>query len=218
MGKHDMTGLVVVGGIILVGVMLVSRKATPTPTNGGEMTGAANVQATLGPISLEQMLPHPVRSLTVGAHLVEKVFDSTIQVNFNANLNTTNVKGESISWPYKARVLLGHSTTFGWKKSGELGFSDSGVKEIFLQGQGRIPFLAFFTTPRDPNQEWDIHVSLWGKKSLSDGTPDPNDDYTKALAVSNHDRALKSVEGVSDVSATLEAISVSQGKAKRMGI
>ena len=167
MSKKDyglmVLGLVAGGAFALFALSARSKPATaPTPAP----VPAGPVQAHGG-----------VRNVVVGQTPIEKSFGATIACAVDYQLLLTSAStGAPVTkqWPVRFEGRLGHSTTLGWKTSGELGFSESGLRNFTATATSDNIHRAEafnFITPADPNQIWDVHVSMFIAHPDSFGNP-----------------------------------------------
>ena len=153
----------------------------------------------IGPMALVGNISNLAFANTGMRQPLDKIYGSTILVQAQYVFDITQ-GGVSVtkSWPVRWEVRLGHSTTVGWKTSGELGFLDSGVRiesvNLDSSPTTRVypAFSRFsFNTPVDPNQVWDLHAKLYAARPDSLGAP--SSEYIQLGSEFKADGAIRSV-------------------------
>jgi len=217
MKQRDGTGAFGLVFLAIAAFLFTKRFASAEPGTGdggdaGGGTGGVQVE-TAGQLG----------TITVRDHHVLKFPGEPIIVSFNWTAATKNFLNIGVPWDYRARVLFGHSTVFGWRKSGRLGFAEDGDRIIEFPnrsngtytlelgpGGGPDRFDVPFIAPDDDGQSWDIHVHLEALKSDSLGNPIPND--WVQIDQSDHNGAVTTIagSGSATVGGTLTTIAVAR--------
>ena len=212
MGKQETIGIL---ALAAAAVWAMSRgKETKEDTgNGGEIvTGPVTV--TGGIVRVEAN-----RGAVMGAHLKPKEFGTNILVTVPFNVNALR-GGVPVPWNYRLECRLGHSTQFGWKRPSELGFQDTGYRELVLAGQANGLATAYFTfvAPEDPDQVWDVHAKLLAAESDTSGNPLTSykplgGNCPPGSGEVCHDGAIRTIAGSATTSGNITDIMVSQAGA-----
>ena len=208
-------GLVLLAGGL---VLFLGRRASGTPPlppggGGAPFQGQASPGGSLGTVQVSQ-------------HHTGKFPGNPIYVSFTWTAATKNFLGIGTPWDYRIRVLFGHSTVLGWRKSGRLGFAEDGDRIFGLpnRANGTYPlaiapgdglpnsFPVPFIAPDDPGQSWDIHVHLEAARSDAVGNPIPND--WVEIGTSDHNGAVTTMagSGSASVDGSLGSVAVSRQK------
>ncbi|MDP2661731.1 MAG: hypothetical protein Q8R28_13470, partial [Dehalococcoidia bacterium] len=124
MGQNDgsMLAILAIAGFLLFNAMKgKGEPVTPVPPVPPGPPGPVTVGASVGAVNV-----------SMRNHLVTKSPGQTIIVDVNWTPGTFNAQGGAVTWPYKVEVKLGHNTSFGWRTSGALGFSEDGEHTVSL--------------------------------------------------------------------------------------
>lgn len=218
MANNDTGRLLLYVAGAYLGYQALSGRAGGSPGDGGGGGGPANVQASLGMV-------------TVSNHLVAKVPGDTIRTSVAVINNTRDAQGSLISWPMQLVGRLGHNTAFGWRQPTDLGLGTVGHRAIRLEHVGDQPISWLINTPADVGQAWDVRVWLYAMPSDENGRPVGRDtDFIpvtqtidagvsnvrigqtdwQGIAYAQHPGAVQVVSGVAAVSGNLGSVVVEQ--------
>lgn len=193
-------------GALMFFALSAKSKPAPAPTPPPLPTG---------PIVLNGSLSNLTFSAPRMRQQLDKPFGSTILVRAFYVFNATQ-GGQSITkpWPVRFEVELGHSTTFGWRTSGELGFSETGhrLESITLDSSPLVrrfdQALFSFIMPADTNQTWDLHAKLFATRPDSSGNP--SSEFIQLGPTFKADGALRSVAQPLSISGEISNLTFSQ--------
>ena len=199
--------------LVVAGFLFLKRFASAEPAPGDIVDPGVP-----GPIVPSGQLGE----VTVAQHHTEKFPGEPITVFFTWTASTTSFLNQVVPWNYRIRVLFGHTTVLGWKKSGRLGFAEDGDREFVFFNRpngvysidtagGNLPFIA----PDDPGQSWDVHVHLEAEKSDQLGNPIPND-WTE-IDQRDHNGAVTTVAGTGAASVGGSLGSIAVARKRRLG-
>lgn len=195
--RKDDTNLAIValGALAVFAFVNRSKEPPPSPIPSGPLTAQGGV-----------------RNVVLGARMgqLDKAFGSTITVAVDYQLRLISADtGAAVvkSWPVRFEVRLGHSTTLGWKTSGELGFAESGFRgwtASAVSDNMHRALTTSFVTPADSNQVWDVHAKMFYSKPDSDGNPSSTllelgSEFKKDGAVRSVSAGLTAQGGVANV-------------------
>ena len=211
MGRFNTSPAVLVA-VGAVGLWLLTRRPAPPDQVGGLIGDPGGIPG----VSLSRLggsitAVNVSQGAQMGRHLLTKVGGSFIQADITVEVDARAANGNAIPWTYRIETRLGHSTFFGWRESGRLGFSDSGerLSPSFLWEPGLHSHMSGFAAPNDPDQEWDIHVRLLAL--AHDETGIPLQSWVE-LARMDHDGAVRTVQNSVSVSGSFptDGVLVSQ--------
>ncbi len=154
-----------------------------------------------------------VITTTMGSHHVQKTAGQTIQTRVAYAVTALDSTGNAVLWTFRIITRVGHNTVFGWREIGRL-FSgtESGIRTLnrinVSTPTGTVLTRDFFTAPHDPDQEWDVRVTLEAQRSDANGNPIP-DDWIE-LATGEHVGAVRTIGGQAAVTGSVGSITVTQ--------
>lgn len=161
------------------------------------------------------------QTVKMGRHKPAKLPGSNMTLSYKWSAGTVDALGKGRTWSYRHEIRVGHNVWWRWEEMGaQHGDVESGSREI----EGSYGFGTWtmgpitFKMPSDNGVTWDVHITLFGAESDSDGTikRDSNGDVQwMELGEWEHNGAFQTLDGQTVVSASIageDDIFVSQNR------